>query len=329
MPQPVIEALQELGESHGDGKRRSLIRRLSNPNPQLPLAAMEPMPKAQAAFVVEMTPKASDEALQPDHFDPFPADAKAIPERPLPKVGFDARAHAFAVVEAVNRARTNPPEYATALAASLHGCYQGHTFTPPWGGRLKTEEGEANLLELLQQLRAMAPRPALRLLHPLSEAAQQLAEEVAASAEGRGKHNTSLEERLKSRGKWAGAGGEAVVYSVRQPDAMVAMLLLGDGDSTRRNRTFLLREDLKVAGVGLADHAKLDSVGVLTLVSMFAINLPEAVAVECQGDVTPDFQNVLDAIPSEQARRPRRTPPHAPARPPPHAPARPPPNAPA
>ena len=54
--------------------------------------------------------------------------------------------------------------------------------------------------------------------------------------------------------------------------------------------------------MGLADHAKLDSVGVLTLVSMFAINLPGAVSVECQGDITPDFQNVIDAIPSEQAR---------------------------
>jgi formate-dependent nitrite reductase cytochrome c552 subunit len=58
-------------------------------------------------------------------------------------VGFDPRAHAFAVVEAVNRARTNPPEYGDALAASLTGCYSGQTFSPPWGGRLKTEEGEA------------------------------------------------------------------------------------------------------------------------------------------------------------------------------------------
>ena len=46
------------------------------------------------------------------------------------------------------------------------------------------------------------------------------------AASGRGKHNTSLEERLKARGKWAGAGGEAVTFSVRQPDAAVAMLLL-------------------------------------------------------------------------------------------------------
>ena len=65
-------------------------------------------------------------------------------------------------------------------------------------------------------------------------------------------------------------------------------------------RTPLARPS-QVAGVGLADHAKLDSVGVLTLVSMFAINLPAAVSVECQGDITPDFQNVIDAIPSEQA----------------------------
>ena len=110
------------------------------------------------------------------------------------------------------------------------------------------------------------------------------------AASGRGKHNTSLEERLKARGKWAGAGGEAVTFSVRQPDAAVAMLLLGDGDPRRVNRTFLLRDDLKVAGVGLADHPKFDSVGVITLVSMFAINLPGAVSVECQGDITPEFQ---------------------------------------
>ena len=171
---------------------------------------MYPPPRpTQAEYVKEVTPSAGSNAVQPDLFNPFPADRTETPERPLPKVGFDAKAHAFAVVEAVNRARTDPPAYADALASHLAGCYTGVTFTPPWGGRLKTEEGEANLLELLQQLRAMPPKPALRLLGPLSEAAQQLGEEVAASAEGRGKHNTSLEERLKSRGKWAGAGGGA------------------------------------------------------------------------------------------------------------------------
>ena len=142
LPEPVVDALQELAEAHGDGKRKSLIRRLSNPTPQLPLAAMEPMPADQAAFVREVTPSSGSDSLQPQGFDPFPADKLDIPDRALPKLGFDPRAHAFAVVEAVNRARTNPPEYADALAASLAGCYSGQTFSPPWGGRLKTEEGE-------------------------------------------------------------------------------------------------------------------------------------------------------------------------------------------
>ena len=122
LPEPVIEALQELGEAHGDGKRRSLIRRLSNPHPQLPIAAMAPMPADQAAFVREVTPGSGSserDSLQPHLFDPFPADKLDIPERALPKVAFDSRAHAFAVVEAVNRARMNPPEYADALAAQV------------------------------------------------------------------------------------------------------------------------------------------------------------------------------------------------------------------
>jgi hypothetical protein len=65
LPEPVAVALQELGESHGDGKRKSLIRRLSNPHPTLPHAAMEPMPADQAAFVREVTP-GSNPSPSPD-----------------------------------------------------------------------------------------------------------------------------------------------------------------------------------------------------------------------------------------------------------------------
>ena len=77
-------------------------------------------------------------------------------------MGFDARAHAFAVTEAVNRARTNPPDYADALAASLAGCYSGQTFSPPWGGRLKTEEGEGQPARAAAAL-ILSPTPTLTL----------------------------------------------------------------------------------------------------------------------------------------------------------------------
>jgi len=46
---PILSfVLQELGEACGDGRRPSLIRRMSNPNPVLQHSAMEAMPDDQA-----------------------------------------------------------------------------------------------------------------------------------------------------------------------------------------------------------------------------------------------------------------------------------------
>lgn len=83
---------------------------------------------------------------------------------------------------------------------------------------------------------------------------------------------------------------------------MATQLLLSDGDPQRRNRSFLLNGDLKLAGFGLAEHPKHDSVCVLTFATLFAAPLPGKVSVECQGEASSAFQEVIDAIPSEQAR---------------------------
>ena len=54
---------------------------------------------------------------------------------------------------------------------------------------------------------------------------------------------------------------------MQAPEAVAAQLLLADGDKDRRNRKFLLNGELKVAGVGFADHPKYGSVCVITLVA--------------------------------------------------------------
>jgi len=137
----------------------------------------------------------------------------------------------------------------------------------------------------------------LRLIPALSSAAQQLAEELA--AEG---GSTPMQERLQQRGTFSGSAGEVIVYGVNQPEAIVTQLLLSDGDQQRRNRACLLNADLLVAGVGLAEHPKHETVCVLSFCTLFAAPLPGKVSVECQGDASDSFTEVLDAIPSQQAR---------------------------
>ena len=78
-------------------------------------------------------------------------------------------------------------------------------------------------------------------------------------------------------------------------------MLVSDGDTGRRNCEFLLKGDLRSRRLGLADHAAQGSVSVITLVTLFA-RTQGATTVECQGSASEKFQEVLDAIPSQEAR---------------------------
>lgn len=243
-----------------------------------------------------------DHAMAPKSFDPFPADRQPVPALPLPKVTLDLRAHGLSVIEHVNKARKEPNNYAARLEADLTGAYDSHIFTcpPSWGGRkLRTAEGEPALHDLLRTLRvAPGNLPVLRLVSALDDAAQQLAEELGAGAAS----STPLVNRLQARGTFSGSAGEAVVYGVRQPEAIAAQLLLSDGDEQRRNRSFLLNGELKVAGFGLADHPEHGSVCVLVFTSLFATPIHEPAEVECQAEPSELFMRIIDAIPSDQAR---------------------------
>ena len=53
-----------------------------------------------------------------------------------------------------------------------------------------------------------------------------------------------------SRGTAGGSATETMVFGVRKPEAIVALLLMSDGDASRQNRGFLLNKDLAVGGMG-------------------------------------------------------------------------------
>ena len=284
----VVAALKSLAEGSPGGS-------LS------PSALQGHLAPSHAAFVLRHV-QVSGEAVKADEFNPFPLDERAASPRPLPETLFSLKAHGFAVIDHLNRARTDPKAYAASLKAALSGAYDGHAMTPPWGGpRIATQEGEAALTDLLAHLETASPMKALKFSQGVAEASQELAAAFGASTIKSG-NELPLPDRLGKHGKYNGAAAEAVVFGVRQPEAVIAQLLLCDGDKTRHNRGFLLNAALGVGGMGLAEHAEHDCVATLTMLQLFAPSLAKDVTVSCLGPPTMQFNQVLDAIPSDEVR---------------------------
>ena len=283
----VIKALNELAEGNGAPMSAEILKNNLQP--------------AHVDFIIKHT----GPAVKVETFDPFPLDEREGKARPLPSGKlFSLSAHGFAVLEHLNRARTDPKAYAASLKASLDGRYDGTTMNPPWGGpRLQTKEGEAALNDLVATLSAAQPIGPLKFVMGIAESSQEIADAFGAGT-AKKVSELPLPDRLKKFGKHNGAAAEAIVFGVRQPEAIVAQLLLCDGDSSRANRKLLLDPRLTVGGMGLAEHAEHDCVATLTMLQLFATNLAKNTSVSCQGPlVSSDIRKVLEAIPSEQVRK--------------------------
>ena len=135
-------------------------------------------------------------------------------------------------------------------------------------------------------LRALEKTPPLKeLTHrpELYDSAAKLGHELA---DGKARDKTSkLEDRLRGVGTWSGVAGEAVTYGMRSPEAIVTMMLLCDGDSARKNRSFLLNPDVVFAVFALTFNRASNPIGVLSVLSHFYPQLTEEVSVEFQGPV--------------------------------------------
>lgn len=122
---------------------------------------------------------------------------------------------------------------------------------------------------------------------------------------------SAIEDRLRGIGTWSGVAGEAVIHGMRHPEAIVTMMLLCDGDPKRKNRNFVLNNDVTLAAFASTEVAAAGSngpIGVLSLLSHFYPALTEARLVEFQGPVEKrrrpmpqPMVEVLEAIPSDEA----------------------------
>ena len=256
-----------------------------------------------------------------EDFDPFPLDS--APEdmgddssTMVAGDATDAMEFSLTVIQHVNKVRTQPQAYAAGLRARLKGCYEGNVFYAPWskaGRPVTTKEGQKAVDDLINRLERTPPLPPLEHLPALQTASSKLGDELAS---GRERSKTSaIEDRLKTVGTWSGVAGEAVMYGMRLPEAIVTTMLLCDGDSQRKNRAFVLNPDVKFACFSSTELPRgarvaggLGPIGVLSLLSHFFPSLKEEITVEFQGPVEKrrrpmpeDMAKVLRAIPSDEA----------------------------
>lgn len=256
-------------------------------------------------------------------FDPFPLDrldeAKYASTAVAPPTDLQGRAAmSRTVIDHINHVRSSPKAAAAEFRARLAGCFDGLNFSPPWrlgGAPIVTKEGEAAVAELLSHLEKLPPLGVLEQHAPLEDAAAILGNDLAD-----GRRPSAIEKRLEPYGSWSGVAGEATLYGMRQPEAIVTMLLLCDGDKGRKNRDFILNSDVKFAAFAStelsaastrfsAGGARLHGpIGIVSLLSAFYPKLEGERTIEFQGPVQArrrpmprEMTEILDTIPSEEA----------------------------
>ena len=297
------------------------VREMANRLSLAAAASPEPHDRAAVERAMQQLEKhdSNDERLQRFGADPFPLDEAPASEPPPAHEMTEEEASelSLSVIQRVNRIRTQPKMAAAEMRQRMKSAYDGNTFSPPWlrGGKpVVTKEGITALDDLCERLEKMPPLNPLEHLPALQIAAYKLGDELASGKDR--KHTSAIEDRLRSVGTWSGVAGEAVMYGMRLPEAIVAMMMLCDGDLARKNRAFVLNPDVKFACFASTEMALKNTaggrvvgpIGVLSLLSHFYPVLKEEITVEFQGPVEKrrrpmpeDMARVLRALPSDEA----------------------------
>jgi uncharacterized protein YkwD len=176
----------------------------------------------------------------------------------LAATGFAARSHeggglTRAVIQEINRARTNPQAYAAYLETwRSHYSADGYL---QFSGEpaIRTKEGVGALEEAIKVMRRTSPLPPLSASRSLEAAARVLADEQART--GAIGHGGSLPARIARCGIPGLSGaGEDVAYGQHSAQRIVASLVIDDGVSSRGHRHNILDGNFNLAGASIASH---------------------------------------------------------------------------
>ena len=163
-----------------------------------------------------------------------------------------------AILSEINRLRSDPAAYADWLETT-RGYYDGRILHWPGQVSLQTLEGTQALNNAIATLRQTDPLPLLELSSGMSQAAedhvQDLLQHNAFSL--RGSDGSTAAVRVNRYGTAQGTIQELVSEGLSDPVAIVASLVIDDGDASRSYRQALLREDFRYLGVSCGPREQL------------------------------------------------------------------------
>ncbi|MEB3212156.1 MAG: CAP domain-containing protein [Leptolyngbyaceae bacterium] len=150
----------------------------------------------------------------------------------------------------INRLRSNPSAYADWLESTRH-YYDGTILRWPGMPPIQTFEGRDALERAVDVLRRTQPLPPLELTSGLSQAASDHVQDLSQSGRLslRGSDGSTTEDRVRRYGNYEGRLLEIVSQGVHDPKAMVAALVVDDGNARRTNQHMLLQPEFRYAGI--------------------------------------------------------------------------------
>jgi uncharacterized protein YkwD len=177
---------------------------------------------------------------------------------------------ARAVIDQMNRVRTNPRGYADFLE-SCRRYYQGRRLEMPGQIPIRTQEGAGALDEAVRVLRRTAPVAPLDDSLALTSSAASLAgEQAETGGVGHfGRDGSTPFSRMARYGTWLDHAAENVDYGAHSAERIVADLVIDDGNGDRGHRRNILNQDFHVAGAGFSQHPRFGTVCVIDFATRF------------------------------------------------------------
>ena len=170
------------------------------------------------------------------------------------------------VLRAINRARRDPPGYATNVEALLPR-FRGRILHRP--GRevpTQTNEGPAAVREAIRVLRSQRPVPTLSLAGGLARAARDhIADQGPRGRTGHGGSDGSTTDVRASRyGRWLVSLSENIAYGrFLTGEEVITDLIVDDGVGDRGHRRNIFDPTARVAGIACGPHRTYGSVCVI------------------------------------------------------------------